>query len=403
MTDIVMDSQFAARSDTLEEAPMRHAGVPPRWRGRPFARRFRRSILWLAKLVATLVIAAIATTAALMTWQYYVALPWTRNGAVRVQVANVASQISGRIIEIHVIDNQFVQQGDVLFVIDPLDFQVAVRSAKAQVDQTAADYQVKQAQSDRRQHLSNDATTPEEQQTYAGNAIEAKAAYDAATQQLAAAQLNLQRTTVRSPVNGYVTNLLLRVGDFAAQGSSNISVVDSDSFWIDGYFEETKLSQICLGDPVEAKLMSYNEPITGHVESITRGIAVSNAGAGSQGLPNVSPVYTWVQLAQRVPVRVNIDHVPPGIPLVSGMTATVTVSPAHSTPEESWIEKLQGRLDKLPELFDPPMPKEECLGTDLQGVAVPESLPADQEAPAPTPEQLEPGLVPAINEPPRIK
>jgi multidrug resistance efflux pump len=143
---------------------------------------------------------------------------------------------------------------------------------------------------------------------------------------LAQAEINLGRTQVRSPVNGYVTNLLMRVGDYAHQGGTNISVIDTDSYWIDGYFEETKMARVCIGDRVEAKLMGYSQPILGHVATVTRGIGVSDAAAGVQGLPNVDPVYTWVRLAQRVPVRVAIDSVPPGIPLVSGLTATVTIT-----------------------------------------------------------------------------
>src|SRR5262249_10767966 len=156
-----------------------------------------------------------------------------------------------------------------------------------------------------------------------GNALQANAAVDAAQEQVAQAEINLQRTEVRSPVNGFVTNLLLRVGNYAALGSSNISIIDTDSYWIDGYFEETRLARLCAGDRAEAKLMGYSSPIIGHVATVTRGVSVSNAAVAAQGLPNVNPVYTWVRLAQRVPVRIAIDEVPPGVPLVSGLTATV--------------------------------------------------------------------------------
>ena len=290
--------------------------------------RRRRVLQWLlpwAKRLATLAIMLVAIVMALVTWDYYVTAPWTRDGSVRVQVASVAPQVSGQIVELRVVDNQFVRKGDVLYVIDPFDFEVALRSNKAQLEQKAADLQVKRVQSERRQHLSTLATTPEEQQVFAGTAVQAKAAFDAAQQQLDQAEINLRRTEVRSPVNGYVTNLLMRVGDFAHEGTTNISVIDSDSYWIDGYFEETKMARVCIGDRVEAKLMGYAQPISGHVATVTRGIGVSNAAAGAQGLPNVDPVYTWVRLAQRVPVRIAIDQVPPGVPLVSGMTATVTI------------------------------------------------------------------------------
>lgn len=374
--------------------------IGPAVRSRPslFIRTLRR----LGKLVATLGIAGVAIVLCVMTWQYYVMSPWTRNGAIRVQVANVASQVSGQITQVPVVDNQYVRQGDILYVVDPINYEIAVHLAQAQVDQAAADYQVKQAQSDRRQHLGNEATTPEEQQSYAGIALQAKAAYDGAAQQLAMAKINLARTKVTSPVNGYVTNLLLRVGDFAVQGASNISVVDADSFWIDGYFEETKLSQICVGDRAEAKLMSYAEPIIGHIDTITRGIAVSNAGAGVQGLPNVDPVYTWVQLAQRVPVRVAIDKVPKGIPLVSGMTATVTVKPAGNQTV-NWLGALGDRFTHLPELFHQPMPRPGCAGTALQGAPLFETLPATTEPTAGTPEQIDLGLVPGIDQSPKMK
>lgn len=277
------------------------------------------------KRLATLAVMLVAVVMALVTWDYYVTAPWTRDGRVRVQVASVAPQVSGQITELRVGDNQFVHKGDVLYVIDPFDFEVAVRSNRALVEQKAADLQVKQVQSERRQHLSSIATSAEEQQVFAGTAVQAKAAFDSAQQQLAQAEINLQRTQVRSPVNGYVTNLLLRVGDYAHEGATNVSVIDTDSYWIDGYFEETKMAWVCVGDRVEAKLMGYAQPITGHVATVTRGIGVSNAAAGAQGLPNVDPVYTWVRLAQRVPVRIAIDKVPPGVPLVSGMTATLTI------------------------------------------------------------------------------
>ena len=298
--------------------------------------RLARSTL---KTVATLLILALALLAALIIWDFYVASPWTRDGSVRVQVASVAPQVSGQITEIRVVDNQFVHQGDVLYVIDPFDFQVSLDTAKAQLRQKAADVRVKQVQAERREHLTDLATTPEEQQQYAGNATQAQAAFDAAQAQVAQAEINLKRTQVRSPVNGYVTNLLLRLGDYAHAGMTNISVIDADSYWIDGYFEETKMAHICIGDRAEAQLMGYRDPIVGQVQTVTRGISVSNAAPSTQGLPNVDPVYTWVRLAQRVPVRIAIDEVPPGVPLVSGTTATVTIRGVPQIESRTWFER----------------------------------------------------------------
>jgi multidrug resistance efflux pump len=233
-----------------------------------------------------------------MVWDQYVIAPWTRDGRVRVQVASVAPRVSGQITQLRVADNQFVHKGDVLYQIEPFDFDVALRLSKALLEQREADSYVKE----RRKRLSDLSTSREQQQVFEGSARQAKAAVDAAREQVAQADINLKRTEVRSPVNGYVTNLLLRVGDYAREGGSNISIVDTDSFWVDGYFEETKLAQVRIGDRAEVKLMGYSTPIIGHVTTITRGVSVSNAAAGAQGLPSVDPVYTWVRLAQRVPV-----------------------------------------------------------------------------------------------------
>jgi multidrug resistance efflux pump len=358
----------------------------------------------LGKRLATLAIAFVAVLIVLLTWQHYVTAPWTRDGTVRAQVANVAPQISGYITDVRVVDNQFVHRGDVLYSIESFDFKVAQLTAVATLQQRAADLQVKQLQSERRQHLTDLATTPEEQQTYAGNAVQAKAALDAAQQQLAQAEINLQRTKVRSPVNGYVTNLLMRVGDYAHVGTSNISIIDADSFWIDGYFEETKMAGICVGDRAEAKLMGYSRPIIGHVGTVTRGISTSNAASGTQGLPNVDAVYTWVRLAQRVPVRVLIDRIPAGVPLVSGMTATVTVGPASETDHRSWLDRMRTDvLGQLSDLFTGPVPRPNCLPTFTPGSAPTEAIPAENAPRAMSPEQINPGLAPGMTLSPRIR
>jgi RND family efflux transporter MFP subunit len=291
-------------------------------RRRGDALRTARSLL---RKAATAGIAVVAVLIALVTWDHYNAGPWTRDGRVRVQVASVAPQISGQITELRIVDNQFVRKGDLLYVIDPFDFDVALRTNKAILQQRMADLNVKDLQSERRRRLSDLASSTEEKQVYEGNALQAKAAVDSAEQQVRQAEINLRRTEVRSPVNGIVTNLLLREGDYAHQGATTISIIDTDSYWVDGYFEETKLARLCVGDRAEAKLMGYSAPIMGHIATVTRGVSVSNAAASTQGLPNVDPVYTWVRLAQRVPIRIVIDNVPPGVPLVSGLTATVTI------------------------------------------------------------------------------
>jgi multidrug resistance efflux pump len=304
-----------------------------------------RTARFLLRRVATAAIAVVAVLAALMTWDQYNAGPWTRDGRVRVQVASVAPEISGQIVQLRIVDNQFVHKGDPLYVIDPFDFDVALRTNKAILQQRMADLNVKDLQSERRRRLSDLASSTEEKQVYEGNALQAKAAVDSAQQQVRQAEINLRRTEVRSPVNGIVTNLLLREGDYAHQGVTNISIIDTDSYWVDGYFEETKLARLCVGDRAEAKLMGYSAPIMGHIATVTRGVSVSNAAASTQGLPNVDPVYTWVRLAQRVPVRIAIDHVPAGVPLVSGLTATITLLDGKDGENGTLLQRVRAELE----------------------------------------------------------
>ena len=108
--------------------------------------------------------------------------------------------------------------------------------------------------------------------------------------------------------------------------------------------------------------MGYSQPILGHVATVTRGIGVSDAAAGAQGLPNVDPVYTWVTLAQRVPVRIAIDRVPPGIPLVSGMTATVTVKDASSRDGRTWLARAISAVEtRLSDVMSGPPARPGCI------------------------------------------
>lgn len=352
----------------------------------------------LGKGVATLLVFAVALGAGLVIWDYYVTAPWTRDGRVRVQVASIAPQVSGQITDLRVRDNQFVRKGDVLYVIDQFDFKRALESAKATLRSKAADLQVKKVQAQRRMQLSDLATTPEEQQVYVGSATQAEAAFVSAQQDVDQASVNLQRTEIRSPVNGYITNLLVRVGDYAHTGTANISVVDADSYWIDGYFEETKMAHVCVGDRAEAQLMGYRQPIGGVVASVTRGISVSDAAPSTQGLPNVDPVYTWVRLAQRVPVRIRITHVPPGVPLVSGMTATVTVrdgTPAEVAPWSArrwYATRWDDLRERLADLARRPQPRAGCIPAGGSDPGSSDTLSDYQPAPAEKPDQINPGM-----------
>src|SRR5215813_2823059 len=259
--EALLELRAVARAKSEQPSPHEQKPSVPAAK-RPVAwRRAIGEFLWsISRRLATLAIFLVAVLVSIVAWDQYVIAPWTRDGRVRVQVASVAPRVSGQITQLRVTDNQFVHKGDVLYQIEPFDFEVALRSSKALLEQREADSYVKERQSERRKKLSDFATTREEQQVFEGGARQAKAAVDAAREQVAQADINLKRTEVRSPVNGYVTNLLLRVGDYAHEGVSNISIVDTDSFWVDGYFEETKLAQLCIGDRAEVKMMGYSSP-----------------------------------------------------------------------------------------------------------------------------------------------
>lgn len=293
----------------------------------PAARRRRFRIF---PLLITLAVIAIAVVLGRAMWDDYMGAPWTRDGTVRAYIVTMAPEVAGRIVELPVADNQFVHKGDLLIVIDPTNYKIAVSLNEAAVQQAEASAKNAQKEAERRQKLTQLAVTKEQKQTYASNAVVAQAQYQQAAANLQQAQVNLQRTEIRSPVNGWVTNLLAQLGDYANVGQNLISLVDADSFWVDGYFEETALDRIHVGDPAEIKLMGYHQIIRGHVGSIARGINVANAQPNGQGLANVNPIFTWVRLAQRIPVRIHIDQVPEGVVLAAGMTATVQIDPHTS-------------------------------------------------------------------------
>jgi multidrug resistance efflux pump len=291
-------------------------------------------------LLVTLVAIVLAGALGRAMWNTYMGAPWTRDGTVRAYVVTMAPEVAGLIVKLEVADNQFVHKGDLLMVIDPTNYKIALRLAEAAVQQTLVSAQNVEREARRRAHLGPLAATVEEKQTYESNATATWAQYEQAVARLDQARVDLERTRIRSPVNGWVTNLLARLGDYATVGANEISLVDADSFWVDGYFEETALGSMRVGDPASIKLMGYRQIVHGHVSGIARGINVANAQPNGQGLATVNPIFTWVRLAQRIPVRIHIDSVPKGVVLVAGMTATVEINPRPGQPAE--LIKLQG-------------------------------------------------------------
>ena len=298
----------------------------------PVTRKAKRQRVRIVPLLITLATIGIAIVLGRAMWNVYMGTPWTRDGMVRAYVVTMAPDVAGRIVGTPVVDNQFVHKGDLLMVIDPTDYRIGLESAEAAVLQAKATAENAQAQAERRRKLSDLAETVEDMQTHEANAMATRAQHQQAVAQRDRAKVNLERTQIRSPVNGWVTNLLAQQGDYASVGQNVISIVDANSYWVDAYFEETQLASIHDGDPVRIRLMGNSQTVSGEVAGIARGINVSNAQPNQQGLAMVNPIFTWVRLAQRVPVRIRITHVPDGVRLVAGLTATVQVEPPRQRP-----------------------------------------------------------------------
>ena len=283
-------------------------------------------------VLATLAAVALAALLGWGAWHFYMGTPWTRDGAVRAYVVKVAPQVAGEIVSLPITDNQFVHKGDLLMLIDPRNYSIAVRQAQASVEQAQAVADNARAEMVRREKLNEIAVSMEERQTYISQATTAEATYQTALANLEQARINFKRTQVRSPVNGYVTNLSAQLGNYADVGSLQLSVVNSDSYWVDAYFEETALSRIHEGDAATVKLMGYTPLLRGRVQGLARGVDVPNSAPDASGLASVNPIFTFVRLARRVPVRIHIDEVPDDIKLVAGMTATVQIEPFKAQP-----------------------------------------------------------------------
>ncbi|EOG8103233.1 efflux RND transporter periplasmic adaptor subunit [Enterobacter ludwigii] len=286
-----------------------------------------KSLLSLVgRYALTLCAVAAATLLAFMMWKHYAQTPWTRDGRVRADVVQIAPDVSGPVIRVAVRDNQWVNRGDVLYAIDPHWLTLAVASAQAEVESRRHEMVMRQDAARRRAQIKAAISSEDLQQTGSAANV-AVANYHGALAALELAELNLSHATVRAPVSGYITHLRLRPGDYATAGETKVAIVDAHSFWVVGYFEETKLRHIRVGDTAHIVLMGYEPVIAGHVESIGHGIGDNNDETGGLGLPDIEPTFSWVRLAQRVPVRIHIDALPKGIELVAGLSASVEVVP----------------------------------------------------------------------------
>ena len=284
--------------------------------------RFMRYIITLGAIIlAGLVLANM--------FQEYLFHPWTRDGHVRAQIIKITPRVGGPIVDLTVLDNQYVNKGDLLFKIDPRTYALSIEQAEAKLKQAQATNLVKEDQARRARNLhKKDKGAISEQALVRkdNDLLVALANVEVAEANLHAANLDMEFTEVRAPVDGYVTNLLLRYGSQTVANQPALALVDTDSFWVHGFFKETQIRNIRPGNKAVIKLMAYPDtPLDGVVENMGWAIAQQDGAPDADLLPTINPSFDWIRLAQRIPVRIRLTHIPEEVDLRAGTTASVFI------------------------------------------------------------------------------
>ena len=281
--------------------------------------------------MANLALVAVVAWYAYQAFEDYINNPWTRDGQVRGQVIQVAPRVSGMVTRIAVIDNQFVRKGDLLFEIDQEAFNIAVTQARANLQRDRISSKASKIEYDRLQDIAKQdagAVSAKDLNRREANYLQSLSQIEVAEENLRSAKLNLGYTHVHASVDGYVSNINFQIGDQAVANTPILALVDSNSFWVFGYFRESEIGRIELGDPARVTLMAYpDQPLAGTVESLGWGIAPSDGNMGYNLLPSIKPVFQWIRLAQRIPVRIKLAELPNGVELRYGLTASVMILP----------------------------------------------------------------------------
>ncbi|MGV2126379.1 efflux RND transporter periplasmic adaptor subunit [Agrobacterium vitis] len=280
----------------------------------------------LGRVVVTLVVVVAALFAGYHLWVYYMEEPWTRDGRVRADVAEIAPDVTGPVSEVLAKDNATVRKGDVLFKVDAKRFELALEQAQADLDQAKSSLDEAVRERQREERLGDSASAQARDKAVSAQE-QAQASYNKALASRDVAKLDLDRTEVKSTVNGTVSNFSLQVGDFVNRGTATVAVVNTDTLRVEAYFEESKLQRIREGDRASVRIMGQKTVLTGRVESMATGIQDRERDSSSGLLVNITPTFNWVRLAQRVPVRIHLENVPDGTRLISGLTATVDIQP----------------------------------------------------------------------------
>jgi multidrug resistance efflux pump len=290
-----------------------------------------RFVAALSRVTITLLMVLAALVGGGWMWVRYEMDPWTRDGRVRADIVKVAPDVSGLVTDVLVHDNETVKRGQVLFVIDQPRYQLALAQADAAIAnaRAALDEAIRE---DRRNHGLGTLVSTEVMQQGVAKVEQLRAALALAQANRNLAGLNLERTMVRALVDGIVTNVRLHPGDYLTAGSTAMALVDTESLHVDGYIEESRLPAIRVGDPAQVWLMGVGEPVLGHVESFDAAVADPERRPDPEEVADINQTFSWVRLDVRIPVRIAIDHVPNGLSLISGRTATVVIKPRSAVP-----------------------------------------------------------------------
>lgn len=299
----------------------------------------------IARYAITILLVIVAVVIIFRAWVFYTESPWTRDAKFAADVVAISPDVTGLITDVPVYDNQLVKKGDTLFIVDRPRYQKALDQAQADVEYYQALVSEKRREAGRRNQLGTVAMSREaiDQANNDLQTSEHQLAKAIATRDLA--KIDMERTTIKAPSDGWVTNLNVYKGEFITRGSVAVALVQQHSFYVLAYMEETKLSGVSRGHRVEITPLGSNVVLHGTVDSIAAGVTNSNSSVDGKGMATVNSNLEWVRLAQRVPVRIRLDK-QPGNRFPAGTTATVVVtgSQDRQQTEVSPIMKVFNRL-----------------------------------------------------------
>ena len=301
----------------------------------------------ISRVAITLVLVVIAAVLIFRAWAFYTESPWTRDARFTADVVAIAPDVSGLITDVRVHDNQLVEKGQVLFVVDQPRYQKALEEAEADVAYYQALLSEKRREASRRNQLGVSAMSREaiDQANNDYQTTEHQLAKAIATRDLA--KLDLERTAIKAPSAGWVTNLNVYDGEFITRGSTSVALVKQDSFYVMAYLEETKLDNVKPGYRAEITPLGSDTVLLGTVDSIAAGITNSSSTMDSKGMATVDSNLEWVRLAQRVPVRIRLDK-QQGNLYPAGTTATVVVT-GEKDREEKDVSPVTTLLNRIRE------------------------------------------------------